>query len=362
MNVVRAAWDRRLAVLGIAGLTFALSCTPDETLRLSPQEASLSVPQGGSRTIGLSFQLPKRRNIQSVTLPASVDVVGVDSDIPSAIHVTADPPSVTIADRDTTVSSTLTVEADADTPLGTHVVVIQPNGTAKHLKVESLRLTLDVVQGESPIVTIDSPQRAFVGGDTLTISATVTDAQNDFDSWEILLDGNSVKTGGAADPVAADADISAFDEGSTHTVEVNAKDTAGHTGSASKTFTIDRGAPDAMITQPTDGTVITGGGSLRIAGSVSDPEDHFDHFDLKLDDGLLTDGTTPGDVVFDLDTSTVPGGRHTISLTATDQAGNVTTAQVTITLDNGNPTTTPTVEGSPTPQGTATPTPTPTPT
>ena len=335
MNRFRSSRPRRAVAIAVGLLALASACGSDETLRLSPQDATLDVAQGGSATLSLSMQLPKRRNVSSASLPAGVEVVGADSDIPSGIHVSASPATVTIPDRDVSVSSTITVDVDADTPVGTYQATIRPRSSAKHLVSDALSLGIRVVQGEAPVVHIDSPQSAFVGGNTLTISATVTDAQNDFKSWEIFLDDDSLKTGGSGDAVTTDKDITSFADGTAHTVRVDALDDAGHTGSASATFVIDRGAPQVTITQPENGAVIAGGGPLDITGTVSDPEDNFDHWELKLDDGLLTESTTPGDVAFELDTSTLSGGQHTISLGAVDRAVNVTVVEVTITIDQG---------------------------
>ena len=334
-----ARWRRDVAIVAFACLTLAFSCSPDETLQIFPEEGSITVPQGVTQTVALDFELPTKRNLQSVTLPADVEVVGNESDIPSGLSVSSDPATVTIGSRGTSVPATLTVEVAADTALGNYFVAVRPSSTAKHLDTGSgLRLTVIVVQGEAPLVTIASPQAGgFVSGDTLAIAADVSDGQNDFDSWEIRLDGNSVKTGTASDAVSADADISGFEDGSAHTVEVTARDTTGHTGTASAPFTIDRGAPQVAITAPEEGAVITGGGTQPITGTASDPEDHFDHFELKLDDQLLTSGTTPGDVSFDLDTSTVSNGEHTISLGAIDRAGNLTVVERTITVDHATP-------------------------
>ena len=335
----RGRGRREAALVVIASLTLAVACTPDETLRVSPDEGSISVRQGETGTFGVSFELPSRRNVGTVALPARVHVVGDGSDIPSSLGVAADPEAVTISDRGTSVSTTLTIDVPADVALGDHTATIRPSTEAKHLDAGSgVRLTVTVIQGEAPLVTITSPTSGgFFSGDMLTITADVSDAQNDFDSWEILLDGNSVKTGKASDAVTADADVSGFADGSQHTVEITATDTAGHTGRASAQFTIDRGAPEVAITQPADGQVFTGGGPLPIAGTVSDPQGNFDHFELKLDGQLLTSGTTPGDVSFDLDTTTVGDGEHTISLEATDRAGNHTIKDVTITIEQTTP-------------------------
>jgi hypothetical protein len=67
---------REAALVVIAFLALAVACTPDETLRISPDEGSMSLPQGGTGTVGVSFELPTRRNVGSVALPARVDVVG----------------------------------------------------------------------------------------------------------------------------------------------------------------------------------------------------------------------------------------------------------------------------------------------
>src|SRR5713101_1247787 len=129
----RGRGRREAALVVIAFVALAVACTPDETLRISPDEGSISVPQGGTGTFGVSFELPTRRNVGSVALPARVDVVGDGSDIPSSLGVHSDPEAVTISDRGTSVSTTLTIDVPTDAALGDHTATIRPSTDAKHL-------------------------------------------------------------------------------------------------------------------------------------------------------------------------------------------------------------------------------------
>src|SRR5437763_6375519 len=127
----RGRGRREAALVVIASLTLAVACTPDETLRVSPDEGSISVRQGETGTFGVSFELPSRRNVGTVALPARVHVVGDGSDIPSSLGVAADPEAVTISDRGTSVSTTLTIDVPADVALGDHTATIRPSTEAK---------------------------------------------------------------------------------------------------------------------------------------------------------------------------------------------------------------------------------------
>jgi len=142
-----------------------------------------------------------------------------------------------------------------------------------------------------PVVTITAPDN---GGcyqtDTLpTLAYVVTDLANPSP-------GAEVTTGWSTD------------EG-VHTVTVTATDGAGNIGSDSVTYTVDNTNPVVTITAPADGGFYPVGAVPALASTV-------------------TDNLDPAPVVDDTGYSTDPG-EHTVTVTATDCAGNEGSDSVT---------------------------------
>jgi hypothetical protein len=124
----------------------------------------------------------------------------------------------------------------------------------------------------------------------------------------------------------------------THTLTATAYDTAGLSSSATRTVVVDNTAPTASVTSPTGGTV---SGTITLTADSSDPSPSSGVTSVQfLIDGsvVVTDTTAPYSANWN--SATVTNGLHTIAVTATDAAGNVTTSPaVQVTADNAVPAT-----------------------
>lgn len=104
----------------------------------------------------------------------------------------------------------------------------------------------------------------------------------------------------------------------------------------------DTTAPVAQITNPTEGSTVSG--MVDIRGTVTDQNP--DHYFLKITNEsgqkiygntVYTDQSFTDQTLYNWDTTQVPDGTYTIDLEARDQAGNKTSAsvdQVTVTVNN----------------------------
>src|SRR5439155_19723281 len=112
-----------------------------------------------------------------------------------------------------------------------------------------------------------------------------------------------------------------------HTFTVTATDTAGNTGNASSTWTIDTTPPTVNITaqpaNPTHSTPASFSFTSSKTGST---------FQCKLDGGTNTTCTSPTSY------TGLAAGAHTFKVTATDTAGNTGNATSPWTIDTTPPT------------------------
>ena len=108
--------------------------------------------------------------------------------------------------------------------------------------------------------------------------------------------------------------------------------------SAADQLTVDTTAPEVAVTAPTAGMTVEDGDTITISATVTDATDVTVTADVsaldseaEADSVTLTDGT--GTHVVDLNNSNA-NGAYDITVTATDAAGNVGTATVSVMLDN----------------------------
>src|SRR6185369_5486415 len=115
-----------------------------------------------------------------------------------------------------------------------------------------------------------------------------------------------------------------------HTYTVKATDTAGNTGQASYTWTIDTAAPTVTLgtkpPNPSNDPTPTFGFSANEATPGG--------FECKLDNGTFAACTSPTTL------ASTPDGSHTYTVRATDTAGNTGQASYTWTIDTVAPTVT----------------------
>lgn len=170
-----------------------------------------------------------------------------------------------------------------------------------------------------PVVRITSPVvNAYRKGPVLHVEGTVTDLS------PVLVEVNgelaAVNGGGfTADVPAGDGPF---------TVTATARDAAANTSTAKVAVIVDSVAPQIAVSAPAQ-RLITNQSTIQIIGTVSD----LAPVTLRLGDVLvpLTDNT------FSQPASLAPEGDRTLTLRATDAAGNESTFDVHVTLDQTPP-------------------------
>ncbi len=218
---------------------------------------------------------------------------------------------------------------------GTHVITLTVTDTSGGTGSTAINVIMNPIGNTIPTATITSPVAAssFSRGDYVTFSGSGTDAEDgslkDFSLiWNSNLDGQ-IGIGNAFT-------INTLSEGS-HTIQLQAIDSADTTGIASVIITIGNTAPTATITVPSADVSIFEGESITFSGTGTDPEDG------SLD-GRALEWISNKDGRVGIGNSSIvtylSSGDHTITLVATDSNGATGTDSVVVTVENTAPTAT----------------------
>ena len=187
-----------------------------------------------------------------------------------------------------------------------------------------------------PSVTITNP----ADGSTVSSSLSVTaDASDDIGvtQVEFLVDGTSIGVDTSA-PYSASWDTTTVSDGS-HTLSAVATDSIGQTGSDSVSVTVANNTdspPSVTITNPADGSTVSS--SLSVTANASD-DTGVTQVEFFVDSASIgVDATAPYSTTWD--TTSVSDGAHTLSAVATDDIGQTGSDSVSVTVANntGSPT------------------------
>jgi hypothetical protein len=194
----------------------------------------------------------------------------------------------------------------------------------------------------SPIASITSPADGSRVRDTVTFSATASDASG-IDHVDFLVDGSTVCTARTA-PYSCPYDTRSLPD-SVIAVTARAVDSAGNIGlSVGRNYTVsnsidpDTTPPSVSMTSPDDGSTVNG--TVTLSASASDDDALSEVIFYVNGSEVGARNAEPYDV--DWDTTTFLEGSTTLSATAIDISGNVTKSDsVAVTVNNNALDTTP---------------------
>lgn len=217
-------------------------------------------------------------------------------------------------------------------------------GTADGSSLTGLRLV--VKEKVAPVITILSPSAgAYVTNSKQPVVFTIVDEAGgsgiNLSSLVVKQDGTAVastaiKTSAITNGYSVTyTPASALSDGS-HTVTVNVSDNDGNAATQkSTTYTVDTVPPTLNLSAPADG-LITATASLNVTGTTNDTTSSPVTIKITLN------GTDQGTVTVASSGSfsksiTLANGSNTITVTATDAAGKVSSVTRTVTLDTSVP-------------------------
>jgi hypothetical protein len=174
------------------------------------------------------------------------------------------------------------------------------------------------VDGIAPTVIITEPlDGADVASGTVTVSGTVDD------STVAVVDVNGTAMNVTSGNFTGTLTLTEGD----HTITAAAEDSAGNSGTDTIDITVDLTAPLVVITAPNNGDIIATG-SVTVVGSLDDLS--ISQVDINGAQVSVTGGNFSHTVSLD-------DGDHTVTVTATDAAGNVGNKEITVTIDTTAP-------------------------
>lgn len=210
--------------------------------------------------------------------------------------------------------------------------------------------TNDLVLGgvdKAPVVTILSPEDgdAYELLELVELAGAAEDGnatQELIITWTSSLDG---ELGG--EPPDAEGitylGVNDLTEGS-HVLTLEALDAAGQLARDSVGITVgdgiivaDPGPPTVVLQSPTDGAVVMRDDNVAIVGTIADAEDSHDLLVASLSDsvsGVLWEGSPSATGSVTYDTTALSVGPHTLTLTAVDTDGNLSSDIASFHVEN----------------------------
>jgi RHS repeat-associated protein len=180
-----------------------------------------------------------------------------------------------------------------------------------------------------PTVSIRSPADASVVRESISVVAEASDDVA-VASVELSIDGTEVGNRDRA-PYAFAIDTRTLADGD-HTVSALARDGAGNRGSDEISLTFDNTAPDVQFASPGDGETVSG----AITASVQASDNHSLRGVRIGVDGATGDLISAPPFERAIDTRTLSNGAHSFTAVAIDAAGNESSAQIGVVVDNAS--------------------------
>ena len=246
----------------------------------------------------------------------------------------------------------VTIESDGDYTIsvalseGTNTVTIRATDSAGNVGSAIIHVMRD---GTAPSVSVTEPvatgESYFTDQESIEISGSIgKDSWEGYDSGDYTVTATSQVGSATAWDITIDSggnytvDVS-LSEG-TNTVTIKATDSAGNDTSASISVTRDGTSPSVSITAPVS---ITDQSSIQLSGSIGkDTWETYNSGDLAVTATSQVGSATEGVLTVDSGGNysisvTLSEGANTVTIRATDAAGNADSASVSVTRDGTSP-------------------------
>ena len=290
-------------------------------LALSSEEDTFIIDEGGSLTVTVMLQAADG----SAATRAVDTVIALES---SSDNGSFDPATVTIAAGETMGTSDY-----SDGSVGSVEITASTDATDV-ADADALTITANT---EMPMLeSVDFSPKVAKDLATITVTATGTAFQNPtFMIEDINFSGISMTEDAGDGTYTGSHRLARGSTEGMHSVTVTIN---GVSLAADDMLTVDNTMPSVTVTAPAAGITVINGQEITITATVTDTSDVTVTADVSMldseaeaDSVMLTDGT--GMHTIDMNNSNL-NDEYTITVTATDAAGNVGVGMVTVMLDN----------------------------
>ena len=290
-------------------------------LALSSEEDTFIIDDGGSLTVTVMLQAADG----SAATRAVDTVIALES---SSDNGSFDPATVTIAAGETMATSDY-----SDGSVGSVEITASTDATDV-ADADALTITANT---EMPMLeSVDFSPKVAKDLDTITVTATGTAFQNPtFMIEDVNFSGISMTEDAGDGTYTGSHRLARGSTEGMHSVTVTIN---GVSLAADDMLTVDNTMPSVTVTAPAAGITVINGQEITIAATVTDATDVTVTADVSMldseaeaDSVMLTDGT--GMHTIDMNNSNL-NDEYTITVMATDAAGNVGVGMVTVMLDN----------------------------
>jgi RHS repeat-associated protein len=310
-----------------------------------------SDPFGQHQTAGISILLDTHAPVVTLTAPtpglathsnimvfgdATDDLTGV-AYVQAALDGGSYVPLALSPAGNFTFPTTLALDGSAD---GTYTVHVRAADLVGNVSTPvDLPFTLDTVP---PVITVTSPTPNTVTNQNVTVAGQVTDDRSGVASLQAELDGGTfvpvILGSGGSFSISTNLAVDHSADGP-HTEHLKATDNAGNVSTLDVSFTLDTVPPVITVTSPPANTVTNQ--NVTVAGQVTDNGSGVASLQAALDGGAFAPLTLGSGGSFSFLTTLAldhsADGPHTEHLKATDNAGNVSSLDVSFTLDTVPP-------------------------
>jgi subtilisin family serine protease len=262
----------------------------------------------------------------------SVNVVAEGTDNVGVVNVELYKDDVLVGNSTTSpYTFAWTTTSDTDGP---HTFVSKAYDAAGNVGTSSAIVVN--VDNTAPSANVSAPaDGAIVRGTAVAIAASASDSSG-VQKVDFYYDGNTLAGTDTAAPYTINWDTSTLTNG-THSLHVVVTDLAGNsTLSGQISVTVDNAAPTVTLTNPENGTALTG-----VVNLTADAGDNVGVQKVQYyrDSNVLLGTSLSAPFDFSWDSTTVTSGTHTLFAVATDIAGNTATSTtISVTVDRTLPT------------------------
>ena len=232
----------------------------------------------------------------------------------------------------TTVNSFIwTLNAPAS---GSHILYAKAFYPGPSSTTYTQGLTFSIGTGTAPSVVINTPTASSVQtGTAVPVMATVTPGSSTLQSVSLTVDGVTVGSSQTVTTPSWTVDTTLFTNTS-HTLSVKATTAAG-TGQANVSLNFANPGPTVTINNPASGSTVSGTAAVTLTATPL-PSSTIGSVTLRVDSETTITVPTPY-TGYQLDTTGLTNGVHSMVVRATDSLGRVGTATISFTVANQGP-------------------------